>query len=205
MKVIYAGSSQLLPKQQSLTYFKVFLSDLSSYSSLSALHCFWFTEFWHVFRLLQRTGPWVFFSQKQPAASTLAERLEDTTSQAAPCGVEPLAFPDVFTFFSSCSLLEGVSLNPLGPWPSLRLPIPMGADILYPCRPLRLLGVGGSPCLPLSSASFLGHAHCLSGSHVFPFLFIVSLCKSSSSFQTCSLGICPTYRPSGTETPPPFP
>lgn len=84
----------------------------------------------------------------------------------------------------------------------------MEADILYPspapCRQVRLLAVEGSPCLHLSSASFSGHAHHLSGSHVFAFLFMVILCKSSSLFQLCSPGICPTYRLSGTETPPPF-
>lgn len=123
--------------------------------------------------------------------------------------VQPLAFPDLFACLSPplAVLLKVFHLPISEPLTCSLLFFPHGSlySILYhsqfPCAQISLLAVEGSPYLPLASASFSGHAHCLSGSRLSPFLCIVILCNNSSLFQIHSLGICTTYRPSGREAP----
>lgn len=150
-----------VPSQAAIfPYFRVFLPELSFYSTLSALYCFWFSEFWHVFRLFQRrTGSCVFFffcRGSQHIPHWLGDQKPLQARLPAPCGFKPLTFPDIFTFFFSCSPVEGVCLDPL--WgPGLLSDCPSPWELTF-CIPLQLpvvrpLTVEGSPCLPLSSTS----------------------------------------------------
>ena len=86
-------------------------------------------------------APCLLFAEAASSIHPVAGRLEATPSQAAPCGSEPLAFPDMFPFFSSCGLVEGVSLNPLwgpgllsdcpSPWkPTFFIPLLLPVDRL---------------------------------------------------------------------------